>query len=107
MLRGADGVLVLAIVLEVQRDKDPDKEYSWLVYVTVVRAKKRCPTVVLVVAPDADVATWARRARRGPRAARGAGAAVRAIVAVRNAARRRVPRGSRPTSILAVDSPVE
>jgi hypothetical protein len=58
-LRDANGVLVLAIVLEVQRDKDPDKEYSWPVYVTVVRAKKRCPTVVLVVAPDAEVATWA------------------------------------------------
>ncbi len=28
-------------------------------YVTVVRAKKRCPTVVLVVAPDAEVAAWA------------------------------------------------
>jgi hypothetical protein len=58
-LRDASGAVVLAIVLEVQRDKDPDKEYSWPVYVTVVRAKKRCPTVVLVVAPDADVATWA------------------------------------------------
>jgi hypothetical protein len=58
-LRDANGELVLAIVLEVQRDKDPDKEYSWPVYVTVVRAKKRCPTVVLVVAPEADVATWA------------------------------------------------
>jgi hypothetical protein len=58
-LRDANGALVLAIVLEVQRDKDPDKEYSWPVYVAVVRAKKRCPTVVLVVAPDADVATWA------------------------------------------------
>jgi hypothetical protein len=58
-LRDANGVLVLAIVVEVQRDKDPDKEYSWPVYVTVVRAKKRCPTVVLVVAPDAEVAAWA------------------------------------------------
>ena len=58
-LRDANGALVLAIVIEVQRDKDPDKEYSWPVYVSVVRAKKRCPTVVLVVAPDADVATWA------------------------------------------------
>jgi hypothetical protein len=46
-LRDANGGLVLAIVLEVQRDKDLDKEYSWPVYVTVVRAKKRCPTVVL------------------------------------------------------------
>jgi hypothetical protein len=58
-LRDANGALVLAIVLEVQREKDPDKEYSWPVYVTVLRAKKRCPTMVLVVAPDAEVAAWA------------------------------------------------
>jgi hypothetical protein len=58
-LRDASGVLVLAIILEVQRDEDPDKEYSWPVYVVVVRAKKRCPTIVLVVAPDAAVAKWA------------------------------------------------
>ena len=60
-LRDANGGLVLAIVLEVQRDKDLDKEYSWPVYVTVVRAKQRCPTVVLVIAPDAGVAAWAAR----------------------------------------------
>jgi hypothetical protein len=58
-LRDAAGALVLVIVLEVQRDEDPDKKYSWPVYVTVVRAKRRCPTVVLVVAPDAGVATSA------------------------------------------------
>ena len=44
-LRDASGVLVLAIVLEVQRDKDPDREYSWPVYVTVLRAKKRCQSM--------------------------------------------------------------
>jgi hypothetical protein len=58
-LRDTNGAVVLAVVLEVQRDKDPDKEYSWPVYVAVVRAKKRCPTVVLVVAPEAEVAAWA------------------------------------------------
>ena len=46
-------------VLEVQRDDDPDKKFSWPVYVTVVRARKRCATIVLVVAPNAAVATWA------------------------------------------------
>jgi hypothetical protein len=61
-LRDAQGALVLAIILEVQRDQDPDKGYAWPVYVTVVRAKKRCPAVVLVVAPDAAVATWAAQA---------------------------------------------
>jgi hypothetical protein len=58
-LRDASGATVLAIVLEVQREKDPDKKYSWLVYVAAVRARKRCPTIVLVVAPDTEVAAWA------------------------------------------------
>jgi hypothetical protein len=58
-LRGASGPTVLAIVLEVQRDADQDKKYSWPVYVTGVRAKQRCAAVVLVVAPDAGVAAWA------------------------------------------------
>ncbi|WP_437596432.1 hypothetical protein WMF28_28065 [Sorangium sp. So ce590] len=58
-LRAASGALVLAIVIEVQRDVDPDKRFSWPTYVTVVRARKRCGTIVLVVAPDAGVAAWA------------------------------------------------
>ncbi|XXX79865.1 hypothetical protein WMF30_13930 [Sorangium sp. So ce134] len=58
-LRDASRALVLAIVLEVQRDVDPNKKFSWPTYVTVVRAKKRCRTVVLVIAPDAGVAAWA------------------------------------------------
>jgi hypothetical protein len=58
-LQDANGTLVLAIVIEVQRDEDPDKKLSWPVYVTGVRAKKRCGTVILVVAPGADVAAWA------------------------------------------------
>jgi hypothetical protein len=58
-LRDEKGAIVLAIVLEVQRGKDPDKKYSWPVYVAVVRATKRCRTVVLVVTPDEDVAAWA------------------------------------------------
>ena len=58
-LRDERGALVFAIVLEVQRDKDARKKYAWPVYVGVVRAQKECPTVVLVVAPDADVAGWA------------------------------------------------
>jgi hypothetical protein len=53
------GALVLSIVLEVQRDKAPRKKYSWPVYVTVVRAQKERSAIVLVVAPDGDVATWA------------------------------------------------
>jgi hypothetical protein len=58
-LHDEKGAVVLAIVLEVQRDEDPDKKYSWPVYVAVVRARKRCGTVVLVIAPDPPVAAWA------------------------------------------------
>ncbi|WP_437672997.1 hypothetical protein [Sorangium sp. So ce131] len=58
-LRDANGALVLAIVIEVQREEDPNKKFSWPVYATAVRARKRCGTVVLVVAPDAGVAAWA------------------------------------------------
>jgi hypothetical protein len=58
-LRDASGALVLAIVFEVQREQDPRKKGSWPVYVAVVHARKQCPTIVLVVAPDAEVATWA------------------------------------------------
>jgi hypothetical protein len=58
-LRGEEGEPVLLIVLEMQRDEDPDKKYSWPVYVTVVRARKRCQAIVLVVAPDEKVAAWA------------------------------------------------
>ena len=53
------GKPVFLIVLEMQRDEDRDKKYSWPVYVTVVRAKKRCQAIILVVAPDEKVATWA------------------------------------------------
>lgn len=58
-LRDAEGALVLAIVLELQREKDPRKKRSWPVYVAAVHARKDCPAIVLVVTPDADVATWA------------------------------------------------
>lgn len=58
-LRAADGSLVLSIVLEVQRDDDPDKKFSWPVYLAVERSRKRCPVIVLVVTPDRRVARWA------------------------------------------------
>jgi hypothetical protein len=53
------GASVLLVVLEMQRDEDPDKKYSWPVYVTGARARKRCQAVVVVVAPDEKVAHWA------------------------------------------------
>ena len=53
------GSVILAIVLEAQRDKDPRKKYTWPVYYAAARAERECPAVVLVIAPDADVAAWA------------------------------------------------
>ena len=58
-LLNENGKPVLLIVLEMQRDEDPDKKYSWPVYVTVARSRKRCQALVLVVAPDEKVAAWA------------------------------------------------
>jgi hypothetical protein len=58
LLDGA-GKVILAIVLEVQREKKPRKKYTWAVYWAVARAERECPAVVLVVAPDAEVAAWA------------------------------------------------
>ena len=54
-----DGVVVMAIVLEVQRAQDPTKKFVWPVYAMVLRAKKRCPALVLVIALDPEVARWA------------------------------------------------
>jgi hypothetical protein len=58
-LLDATGKVVLAFVLEAQREKKPRKKYTWAVYWSVVRAERECPAVVLVVAPDAEIAAWA------------------------------------------------
>jgi hypothetical protein len=59
-LRDARNAAVAAIIVEVQLGIDHDKEYSWPVYVPVLRAKLRCPVVLLVVAPEPAVARGAR-----------------------------------------------
>jgi hypothetical protein len=58
-LRDDQGRSVLAIILEMQRDKDPRKKRSWPMYLAAVHARNQCPTLVLVVTTDADVAAWA------------------------------------------------
>jgi hypothetical protein len=52
------GKPVLAIVVEVQLSRDEDKRASWPLYLTSLRSRVKCPTVLLVVAPDAAVARW-------------------------------------------------
>jgi hypothetical protein len=58
LLDGA-GKVILAVVVEAQLEKKPRKKYTWAVYWAVTRAERECPAVVLVVAPDAGVASWA------------------------------------------------
>ncbi|WP_044986166.1 hypothetical protein [Sorangium cellulosum] len=51
----------MAIVVEVQLGVDPDKRYVWPVYVVQTRARNRCPTQLLVVTIDAEIARWCSR----------------------------------------------
>jgi flagellar biosynthesis/type III secretory pathway protein FliH len=52
--------VVAAVIVEVQLRIDRDKERSWPVYVAALHAQLRCPVILLVVAPDRGVASWAR-----------------------------------------------
>jgi hypothetical protein len=58
-LRDPANTVVLAIVLESQREIDVRKTFSWPVYLSVARAERRAPALVLVLAIDAEVAAWA------------------------------------------------
>jgi len=53
------GKPVLGIVVEVQLTVDEEKWFSWPMYAVTVRARLDCPTAMLVVAPDEQVAQWA------------------------------------------------
>jgi hypothetical protein len=58
-----DGERVLGVVIvEVQLAVDTDKPYTWPLYVYATRNRYRCPSWLLVVAPDAGVAAWAAEA---------------------------------------------
>lgn len=50
--------IALAVVIEVQLRRDLRKRFSWPVYLATVRARLRCPAVLLVVCPDAPTAAW-------------------------------------------------
>jgi len=60
IVRGVDGKVSAAIIVEVQLGIDRDKAWTWPVYVSALRARLRCPVVLFVLAHD-EVATWARR----------------------------------------------
>lgn len=61
-LTDGSGATVLAILVETQLDDDPRKTFTWPVYVSVLRERKRCPVCLLVIAPDAAIARWSRKA---------------------------------------------
>ncbi|MEZ4453354.1 MAG: hypothetical protein R3B09_28075 [Nannocystaceae bacterium] len=50
-----------ALVVEIQGDIDRDKEFTWPVYVAGLRARLRCPTLLVVVTMDRGVERWARQ----------------------------------------------
>lgn len=52
------GAAVFAVVVEVQLGRDRGKRWSWPVYVTTLRARLRCPVLLLVVCADAATAAW-------------------------------------------------
>jgi hypothetical protein len=56
-----NGEAVFAIVVEVQLSRDPDKPYTWPAYLMQLRERWRCPTALLVVAPEEGVARWCAR----------------------------------------------
>lgn len=61
LLRARTGEPVLGIVLEVQLRRDEAKPYSWPLYLAALRARWRCPCLLLVVTPSESVARWAAR----------------------------------------------
>ncbi len=66
----ADTVLVVGddarrpervIVVEAQTEIDRDKEWTWPFYLSGLRVRLRCPTVLVVVTVDGEVERWARQ----------------------------------------------
>ncbi len=51
------------VVVEVQRDADPEKLYAWPLYVAHLHARHRVPVTLLVLTFDDSVAAWARTPR--------------------------------------------
>ncbi len=55
------GESVLAIILEVQRERDEAKRHSWPGYVASGWYSLKCPVCLLVVTPSESVARWAAK----------------------------------------------
>ena len=60
LIRGEHDQIEAALIVEVQLRIDPQKRFSWPVYVAALRAMHGCPAILLVVTPSERVAQWAR-----------------------------------------------
>jgi hypothetical protein len=58
VLTDAADVVVMGVVVEIQRRRDPAKLLSWPVCVATAYERLGCPVALLVVCLDADVAAW-------------------------------------------------
>ena len=47
-----------ALIVEVQLRRDERKRWAWPTYVAGLRRRLRCPVLLVVLAPDPNVATW-------------------------------------------------
>ncbi len=56
-LRG-DGP-VMGIVVETQLSPDPDKRFTWPLYLAALHAKVKCRTCLIVIVPTDEMARWA------------------------------------------------
>ncbi|MEB3236960.1 MAG: DUF4351 domain-containing protein [Candidatus Sericytochromatia bacterium] len=61
MLIGETARPRLIVIVEIQLGRDNDKHYSWPQYVVAMRQRWRCEVALLVIAPDPEVAAWARK----------------------------------------------
>jgi hypothetical protein len=88
-LRDENGAPVLGIIVEVQRQEDNDKLFSWPAYAALLRRSLRAPACVLVVTQSEKIANWAARS-----IALGPGGSFQPLVL-------------RPSSVPIIDSPEE
>ena len=57
-LRDATDAPVLGIVVEIQKARDPTKQWSWPAYVVSLRNRLRCPVALMVVCRENRIARW-------------------------------------------------
>jgi hypothetical protein len=62
VFRAPDGAPLVAVIVEIQHQVDPDKRRTWPLYIAALRSRLGCPVLLLVLAPSATVGRWARQA---------------------------------------------